>query len=149
LTGLLPNTTYYVRAYATNSAGTSYGSEVSFKTNADTTAPAGFDKTISSSNITLTGVRLSWNKATDDISAQAALQYLVYKSSENNLDNVADIEANGTAIGAFATDIALKDIGGLSAATTYYFNVIVKDEAEIKHVILQWRLNCSLCTGKL
>lgn len=30
--GLLPNTTYYVRAYATNNAGTAYGEEVSFKT---------------------------------------------------------------------------------------------------------------------
>lgn len=32
LIGLNPNTTYYVRAYATNSAGTSYGSQVSFIT---------------------------------------------------------------------------------------------------------------------
>ena len=32
VTGLTPNTTYYVRAYATNSAGTAYGSEVSFTT---------------------------------------------------------------------------------------------------------------------
>ena len=32
ITGLIPNTTYYVRAYATNSAGTAYGSGVSFKT---------------------------------------------------------------------------------------------------------------------
>ncbi|MEO9012638.1 MAG: hypothetical protein ABI266_05435, partial [Ginsengibacter sp.] len=32
ITGLSANTTYYVRAYATNSAGTSYGKEVSFKT---------------------------------------------------------------------------------------------------------------------
>jgi uncharacterized protein (TIGR02145 family) len=32
LTGLLPATTYYVRAYATNSAGTAYGNEVSFTT---------------------------------------------------------------------------------------------------------------------
>ncbi|MCQ2272205.1 MAG: hypothetical protein MJZ72_05400 [Bacteroidales bacterium] len=30
LTGLNPNTTYYVRAYATNSIGTAYGNEVSF-----------------------------------------------------------------------------------------------------------------------
>ncbi len=30
ITGLAPNTLYYVRAYATNSAGTAYGSEVSF-----------------------------------------------------------------------------------------------------------------------
>lgn len=32
ITGLSPNTTYYVRAYATNSAGTSYGSAISFQT---------------------------------------------------------------------------------------------------------------------
>jgi uncharacterized protein (TIGR02145 family) len=32
LTGLLPNTTYYVRPYATNIAGTSYGEGTSFKT---------------------------------------------------------------------------------------------------------------------
>ena len=32
MTGLSANTTYYVRAFATNSAGTSYGSEVSFTT---------------------------------------------------------------------------------------------------------------------
>ena len=34
ITGLSPNTTYYVRAYATNTAGTSYGSQVSFTTSA-------------------------------------------------------------------------------------------------------------------
>jgi hypothetical protein len=33
LTGLLANTTYYVRAYATNSTGTAYGNEISFTTN--------------------------------------------------------------------------------------------------------------------
>ncbi len=32
LTGLIPSTTYYVRAYATNSAGTAYGNEISFTT---------------------------------------------------------------------------------------------------------------------
>jgi len=32
LTGLTPSTTYYVRAYATNSVGTAYGEEVSFTT---------------------------------------------------------------------------------------------------------------------
>jgi uncharacterized repeat protein (TIGR01451 family) len=37
LTGLEAETTYFVRAYATNSAGTAYGSEVSFTTAADPT----------------------------------------------------------------------------------------------------------------
>jgi hypothetical protein len=32
LAGLTPSTTYYVRAYATNSVGTAYGNEVSFTT---------------------------------------------------------------------------------------------------------------------
>jgi uncharacterized protein (TIGR02145 family) len=32
LSSLIPNTIYYLRAYATNSAGTGYGNEVSFKT---------------------------------------------------------------------------------------------------------------------
>lgn len=36
ITGLSTNTTYYVKAYATNGTGTSYGSEVSFKTDSDT-----------------------------------------------------------------------------------------------------------------
>ena len=32
LTNLIPNTTYYIRAYATNTVGTAYGSELSFTT---------------------------------------------------------------------------------------------------------------------
>ena len=36
-TGLVASTLYYVRAYATNSAGTSYGNEVTFTTNSDGT----------------------------------------------------------------------------------------------------------------
>ena len=35
MTGLTPNTTYYVRAYAVNLSGTGYGNEVSFTTNAN------------------------------------------------------------------------------------------------------------------
>lgn len=36
LTGLFPNDTYYVRAYAINNSGTSYGPEISFTTEAGT-----------------------------------------------------------------------------------------------------------------
>ncbi len=32
ITGLTPNTIYYIRAYATNSIGTAFGEEVSFTT---------------------------------------------------------------------------------------------------------------------
>lgn len=38
LSGLAPNTTYYVRAYATNSVGTAYGNEISFMTSSSGTS---------------------------------------------------------------------------------------------------------------
>ena len=41
LTGLTANTTYYVRAYATNSVGTAYGNEVSFTTEESATGQDG------------------------------------------------------------------------------------------------------------
>jgi uncharacterized protein (TIGR02145 family) len=37
ITGLTPNTLYYLRAYATNSSGTSYGNQISFVTDSVTT----------------------------------------------------------------------------------------------------------------
>lgn len=51
ITGLSPGTTYYVRAYATNSAGTSYGSQISFTT----AAVAPTVTTTAISNISSTG----------------------------------------------------------------------------------------------
>jgi uncharacterized protein (TIGR02145 family) len=41
LTNLTPKTTYYVRAYATNSAGTGYGNEITFTTKSDSTSVMG------------------------------------------------------------------------------------------------------------
>ncbi len=43
LTGLTANTTYWIRAYATNSIGTSYGAWVEFQTAASGTIPTGTD----------------------------------------------------------------------------------------------------------
>ena len=39
ITGLLPNTTYHLRAYATTSAGTGYGADVTFSTLCEVMAP--------------------------------------------------------------------------------------------------------------
>lgn len=60
ITGLNPGTTYYVRAYATNSAGTSYGNELSFTTNpviaptvtTSTPSPVGTTTATSGGNVT-------------------------------------------------------------------------------------------------
>jgi PKD repeat protein len=55
LTGLTQNTVYYVRAYATNSAGTAYGSQVQFTTEASGSAPeAAFSATPTSGTAPLT-----------------------------------------------------------------------------------------------
>ena len=43
LTGLQANTTYYVRAYATNEKGTAYGEEVSFSTESLLSEPTGME----------------------------------------------------------------------------------------------------------
>ena len=54
MTGLLPSTTYHVRAYATNNAGTAYGADSSFITaSASSLLPAVVTATITS--ITSTG----------------------------------------------------------------------------------------------
>lgn len=43
LTGLIPSTTYYVRAYATNSQGTGYGQERSFTTDSESVPGGGIN----------------------------------------------------------------------------------------------------------
>jgi hypothetical protein len=131
--------------WADNLTGTTYYDDVSVQdtlpwlpTPSDTTAPTVADGTITS-DVTQTGVTLSWNKATDDTSAQSALQYLVYQLDDPinypDFSTVDGIEANGTAIGDYASDITsiTMDITELAAGTTYYFNVIVKDEAGNKN----------------
>ena len=109
LTGLTAGTTYYVRAYAINSAGTAYGNEVTFTTSiylpALTTTPVtAITSTTASSggNITsnggsaITARGVCWNTTTSPTTA-------------NN------ITSNGTGIGSFTSAIT-----GLTAGTIYY-----------------------------
>lgn len=83
---------------------------------------------ITASNITATGVTLGWTKAFDDLTAQENLAYRVYQSSSNNMDTVDAIEANGTPLeNDYTKDIHSFNVTGLTANTTYYFNIIVQD----------------------
>jgi len=97
----------------------------------DLEAPAIADSIITTSNITKNGVTLAWEEAEDNVSAGGNLLYRVYVSDDDNLDTVDDIETNGTALTDFSA-IDMYAVTGLSAGTTYYFNVIVKDEADNK-----------------
>ncbi|QUI24801.1 fibronectin type III domain-containing protein [Vallitalea pronyensis] len=133
VTGLTEDTTYYFNVIVTDEAGNkSMYTSFSQKTNLspDTTAPVtGNSGTITGSNVGANGLTLNWTKATDNRSLATALTYQVYYSTSNNLDTVSNTETNGTPIGTASTDIATIDVTGLSEDTTYYFNVIVSDEA--------------------
>ncbi|MDO8465839.1 MAG: hypothetical protein Q7S46_11405 [Gallionella sp.] len=80
------------------------------------------------SGVTTTGFTANWTKSTDNRDAQNQLQYLVYYGASGaDFTSVANVKANGTAVGAYATDIATKAIGGLTEYTTYKYTVMVKD----------------------
>jgi|GEM_PF-3966641 len=80
------------------------------------------------SGVGTNSITVNWNKAADDQTPAANLQYLVYTSTVNNIDIVANIETNGTPVGIYATDINTKTVTGLLDSKMYYFNVIVKDQ---------------------
>jgi hypothetical protein len=73
---------------------------------------------------------LIWGAATDDRTKQDDLRYFVYLSSNNNITTVAECMANGTLLNENGTlNITNYDVTGLISGTTYYFNVVVSDEA--------------------
>ena len=87
----------------------------------------GYSGALSCISVTTDSITAEWTKATDNISLQSDLQYLLYYSTSGNLTDVTDIEANGIPAGTYTADINTAYLSGLTENTTYYFNVIVKD----------------------
>ncbi|MCP4213090.1 MAG: hypothetical protein GY765_00470, partial [bacterium] len=109
LTGLLPNTSYYVRAYAVNSAGTSYGSDLTFATNS---AGAAVITSVASSITSTTAT--SGGNVTSDGGAAVTARGVCWSTSAN--PTTADsTTSDGSGTGAFSSAIT-----GLSADTTYH-----------------------------
>jgi uncharacterized protein (TIGR02145 family) len=109
LTNLAPETVYYVRAYATNSAGTSYGEQHTFTTVAG--APTVTTTVIS--NITATAATTGGN-VTADGGATVTARGVCYATTENptTADNTV---ASGGGTGSFDANLS-----GLASVTTYY-----------------------------
>jgi len=129
ITGLTANTTYYYNVIAKDEAGNKASYSTKKVTTLVSSAPTvGDSGTILAFDLLKTEVTLLWTKATDETTSVANLQYLVYMSTGNNIDTIANIEANGTGIGTFAANISTRIITPLTANTTYYFNIVVKDE---------------------
>lgn len=109
LTALMGNTTYYVRAYATNSAGTGYGPEVTFKTLVDLPAVT----TAAVSGITKVEA-VSGGEVTSDGGADVTERGLVWGTNANPTTSGNKI-TGGTGVGAFVSNIT-----GLTLSTTYH-----------------------------
>ena len=112
ITGLNAGTTYYVRAYATNSVGTAYGNQISFTT----TPPIGSLATLSTttiSSITSTSAASGGSISNDGGNAITA-RGLCWSTSAAPLVTGTHT-TNGTGTGVFTSNIT-----GLTANTTYY-----------------------------
>ena len=108
MTGLDPGTTYYVRAYATNSAGTAYGEERTFKT---TTLPTVTTSTVS---IITTSSATCGGNVTSDGNATVTARGICWSTSHNPTISNSHT-TNGSGTGSFTSSMT-----GLSANTTYY-----------------------------
>jgi hypothetical protein len=109
MTGLSPGTVYYVRAYATNSVGTSYGGEETFTSGAivpavTTTAVTDITSTTSSSG----------GNVTDTGGSPVTAKGVCWSTSPN--PGLSDNKTvDGTGMGSFTSNIT-----GLMENTTYY-----------------------------
>lgn len=96
----------------------------------DTTEPVAASRDITLSDITYRSIRLTWDEAADNFTDAANLEYIIYKSYTNNLDSVESIETNGTvAVNENITGSTGYTVAGLNDETTYYLNIIVRDQA--------------------
>ena len=111
VTGLTDNTTYYVRAYAINSVGTAYGTEVSFTTSQILSLPT--VTTSAATTITTNSAVLGGN-VTSDGNATVTEKGIVYATTPNPTTANTKV-AMGSGTGSFNQSVA-----GLTANTTYY-----------------------------
>ena len=121
LTGLLTNTTYYVRAYATNSAGTAYGAYQIFKTST-ATIPSGITTT-TISTITQTTAS-SGGSVTNDGGASITAKGVCWSSTTSSPTIFNSTTNDGSGNGSFTSSIT-----GLTANTTYYVRAYATNSA--------------------
>lgn len=118
LTGLTPGTIYYVRAYATNSAGTAYGGNILFSTLANTPSVT----TSAVGNITDNSATCGGN-VTNDGGSTVTARGVCWSTSQNPTINDAHT-SNGTGTGSFSCSIT-----GLTHGTTYYVRAYATNSA--------------------
>ncbi len=122
ITGLLPGTTYHLRAYATNSAGTGYGSDVNFVTAA--TIPT--VNTVTASSVTSNSATAGGNVSMSG-GADVTSRGVCWSTSENpTTTNSLTSDGNGT--GTFTSNIT-----GLLPGTAYHYRAYATNSAGISY----------------
>jgi hypothetical protein len=117
ITGLTSGVTYYVRAYATNSSGTNYGTQQSFTT---LTVPT--LSTTSASAVTATTATTGGN-ITSDGGATVTARGVCYATTQNPTTSNTTV-SGGTGVGAFTSNLT-----GLTTNTTYYVRAYATNSA--------------------
>jgi hypothetical protein len=118
MTGLKGNTTYYVRAYATNSAGTGYGPEVSFKTLVDLPVVTTAAVTAITKTSAVSGGEVTYNGG-----GEVTSRGLVFSMSADPTINDTKIDG-GAGVGAFVSKLA-----NLEKFTTYHVRAYATNSA--------------------
>ncbi|MBQ6083149.1 MAG: hypothetical protein IJK92_02175 [Bacteroidales bacterium] len=120
ITGLTENTTYYVRAYATNSEGTSYGTQKTFTTPHAVTLPTVITNNIS--DIT-SSTAVSGGNVTFEGYGTVSAKGVCWSSSQN--PSISDLHTiDGTGAGAYTSYLT-----GLTSNTTYYVRAYATNES--------------------
>ena len=117
LSNLKPNSTYYVRAYATNSKGTAYGTQVAFTT-LQIYPPTLI--TTEATEVTETTAIVGGN-VTDDGGASVTERGVVYSTSQNPTTSNSKV-TSGSGLGAFVCNLK-----NLKSGTTYYARAYAKN----------------------
>ena len=121
LTGLVFQTTYYVRAFATNATGTMTSLTYSF-----TTPAAPFVATSAASDTSTTGVTLNGSVVGNGDSGGTSTTVVFQYSLNSDMSSATEVSpaSNGTIAGGDTTTIAVsKALTGLVAGNTYFFRL--------------------------
>jgi len=123
VTGLTPVTTYYFVVRAKDGAGNIDGNTIENTTSTPDTIPPVFAGLSLVSNITLSTMDLSWAPATDNVTPQGSIKYLIYQAT-SPAGEVYTAPTYSTTPGATSYTVT-----GLTTGTTYYFVVRAQDGA--------------------